>query len=566
MKKKKKYTLKPYHAPILKTWDRYVLLSSIPNMLKSFLDEMGPKVLYRIKRKPQKQKTETFTETFSLEVNENDSRILMDDFRRCFRVYNDMVTVTTKLWRQVRKTREYKNLIAKIKEANAKGNKKVLKTLYQERKDILDNAGFNSVGFDKIVGPIGRHHNIYSDIAQTISKRVWQAWEAFFYRNGKEVHYRKFEEFVSFRGKAPDCGIILYLAPDGGYCVGYRGIKIPIALRSENTPTGRYQREALKCRVKYCAFIRQWVKNKWKYYVQVVFEGRPPLKKDNAGQLAHPIGSGKVGIDAGTQTIAVYGKDACDLCVLAPSALAQEKSLVNEIAKIQRAMDRSRRATNPQHYNDDGTIRRLRSKHGHKQIRKWTYSKHYYSLQKKLKDLRRKLAAIRKEEHYILANKILQYGNEVYVEDMNYKALQKRAKETKINTKTGQAYSKKRFGKSLSRCAPALFISRLGQKIACQDGTLKKINPVAAKASQFDHTDDSYTKKKLNERNTRLSDGTVVQRDLYSAFLLAHYNVNSMKYESESLKNDFKHFLEMHADIMQRLKTDTGWLPSSMGI
>ena len=60
---------------------------------------------------------------------------------------------------------------------------------------------------------------------------------------------------------------------------------------------------------------------------------------------------------------------------------------------------------------------------------------------------------------------MLTYGNEFYVEDMNYKAFTKNAaRKTKINPKTGRAYTKKRFGKSIGRCAPALFITILGQK------------------------------------------------------------------------------------------------------
>lgn len=40
------------------------------------------------------------------------------------------------------------------------------------------------------------------------------------------------------------------------------------------------------------------------------------------------------------------------------------------------------------------------------------------------------------------------------------------------------------------------------------------------RASQYDHTNGEYTKKDLNTRWFQLSDGTLVQRDLYSAFLM----------------------------------------------
>ena len=228
-------------------------------------------------------------------------------------------------------------------------------------------------------------------------------------------------------------------------------------------------------------------------------------------------------------------------------------------------MDRSRRAMNPQYYNENGTIKRLKRKNGHRQIRHWNYSKNYYRLLYKLRDLNRKLAAVRKTEHYILANEMLTYGNEFYVEDMNYKALQKRSKKTKINPKTGRAYTKKRFGKSIGRCAPALFITILGQKASRYGGSVIKVSTFETKASQFDHTDDSYTKKKLSQRFAKLSNGTVVQRDMYSAFLLTHLDESLQGYDKEAIDKDFQQFMKLHNETKERLQNSHEWLPASVG-
>ena len=66
---------------------------------------------------------------------------------------------------------------------------------------------------------------------------------------------------------------------------------------------------------------------------------------------------GRIGIDIGTQTIAFSGNDVCDLRVLAPSAIAEVRNgLTKEIARVMRQMDRSRRAMNPQYYNENGTL------------------------------------------------------------------------------------------------------------------------------------------------------------------------------------------------------------------
>lgn len=148
---------------------------------------------------------------------------------------------------------------------------------------------------------------------------------------------------------------------------------------------------------------------------------------------------------------------------------------------------------------------------------------------------------------------------------LNYKALQKRSKETKINPKTGRAHTKKRFGKSLSRCAPAMFISILSNKTNRYGGSVIKVSTFETKASQFDHTDNSYTKKKLSERMARLRSGDIVQRDLYSAFLLEHIDTESLQYNMETLNSAFPAFLGMHENTKQRLQAVGSSLPASIG-
>ena len=353
---------------------------------------------------------------------------------------------------------------------------------------------------------------------------------------------------------------------EGNLRIIYEKHEFLVKVRNPDTQTGWYQQEALKCGVKYCRIVRSWVGTKWKYYAQLVLEGYPPIKCDSNGVIKHPVKQGRIGIDIGTQTITFCGKDVCDLRVLAPSAIAEARNgLTKEIARIMRQMDRSRRAMNPQYFNKNGTIKRLKRKNGYKQIRHWNYSKNYYRLLYRLRNLNRKLAAVRKAEHYILANELLTYGNEFVVEDMNYKALQKRSKKTKTNPKTGRAHSKKRFGKSIGRCAPALFITILGQKASRCGGSVIKVSTFETKASQFDHTDDSFTKKKLSQRFAKLSDGTVVQRDLYSAFLLLHLRKNLQSYNKKTIKKDFPQFKMLHDKTKERLQNSHEWLPCSVG-
>ncbi|MGY3718894.1 hypothetical protein ACWE42_25705, partial [Sutcliffiella cohnii] len=60
----------------------------------------------------------------------------------------------------------------------------------------------------------------------------------------------------------------------------------------------------------------------------------------------------RVGIDIGTSTVAVCSETKVMLTELAPSVVELDK----QIRIIQRSMDRSRRASNPFKYKEDGTI------------------------------------------------------------------------------------------------------------------------------------------------------------------------------------------------------------------
>ena len=572
-----------------------------------------------------KNSTPSFVLTLPIVVGLNEQDFLYKEFRKCGIIYNQLVSVTTKMWHQLRKTRKYRELMAAIAKAAPDSDEQ--KALFKQREKMLKEYRFSEDAFHAMVVPYAKHYAINSHVAQAVATAVWAAWSSFFFDNGKEVHYKKLEQVSSISGKNNATGIILrpancttsvinsakkkiknsieekyfaaYRKPDakkdeevalpdevkaqmekeivaatakvktsigkGELRIVYGNHAFPLTLRNPDTQTGWYQQEALKCGVKYCRIIRKWVGSKWKYYAQIVLEGYPPIKCDSNGVAKHPIKQGRVGIDIGTQTIAFSGMDVCDLRVLAPSARAQAKSLVNEIAVTLRAMDRSRHATNPKYYNPDGTIKRLKRQHGQKQRREWKYSKRYYRLRAKLRNLCRKLADIRKMEHNILANELLAYGDEFVVEDMNYKALQKRSKEMKINPKTGRAHTKKRFGKSLSRCAPAMFISILNKKANRYGGSVIKVSTFETKASQFDHTDESYTKKNLSERMARLRSGDIVQRDLYSAFLLEHIDTESLQYNMETLNSAFPAFLKMHENTKQRLQAVGSSLPVSIG-
>jgi hypothetical protein len=208
-------------------------------------------------------------------------------------------------------------------------------------------------------------------------------------------------------------------------------------------------------------------------------------------------------------------------------------------------MDRSRRATNPNKFNDNGTIN-IKNKD------KWIYSNHYIKTKNIRKELFRKQSALRKQNHNILANEILNLGDRFYVETMNYKGLQKRSKKTTKN-KNGKYNKKKRFGKSLANKAPSMFLTILDNKLKWNNIQLYKIDTTKVKASQYNHISDEYVKKDLSERWNEFGEFKI-QRDLYSAFLIRNIKDNLKVIDKDLCTDTFAKFKELHDKEILRLK------------
>ena len=284
-------------------------------------------------------------------------------------------------------------------------------------------------------------------------------------------------------------------------------------------------------------------------------EGYAPVKADKNGVPKHYIGYGCVGIDIGTQTVAVVSETNTSLLELADRV----QNIENELRRVNRALDRSRRATNPQYFNSNGTIKKTPKT----ERRHWNNSNRYEALAAQRRELCRKQADIRKQQHYELINDIIAQGTEVYIEDMNFKALQHRSKETKRNEKTGKIHTKKRFGKSLANKAPAMFVTMLDKKLKNVGGSLVKIDTKTAKASQYNHLSQEYNKKTLSQRWNYMPNGDKIQRDLYSAFLIMNTNATHDGFDQVLCEKNYPAFVPIHNAEIQRLQNTKH--PSSMG-
>lgn len=351
---------------------------------------------------------------------------------------------------------------------------------------------------------------------------------------GKECITKKWNSLNTLEGKTNGAGIRFR-----GSMLLWNGLKIPVTINYNNY----YENQALKSEITYCRIVRKFVRKKYKYYVQIVFKGTPPIKVDNEiGEVKHCIGEGDVGIDIGTSIIAY--SSATDVKILELADKVQ--NIENQKRRLLRRMDRSRRATNPDNYNEDGTIKRQGNR---KMV--WNKSNHYLKYQDELKELYRNQTGVRKYQHECLANEIISLGDNIYVETMNFRGLAKKSTKTEKN-ENGRFKRKKRFGKSIANRAPSMLLNIIDRKLSYYGKSLIKIDTWSAKASQFNHFDGTYNKKKLSQRWNDFN-GIRVQRDLYSAFLIMNTAEDLKSFDINKCNERFENFYKLHNSEVERL-------------
>lgn len=453
---------------------------------------------------------------------------------------NQLIAKELRRLKNLERTKEYRNLIDEINNTP----KEKRKALFSKRRKLLKDSGFSEYDFkDDIAGKnslMQKHfiEHIATQIAHKLASDVWRSFDKFLFGNGRFIHFSKRGSLRSVASQKNGNGMTYkngYFIWNGGQSKNKIILKIKVT-----PPKNEYEKEMLSKKIKYLRIVKKWVKTRYKYYLQFALEGKP-VKKDRI------VNKGNVGIDIGTQTVAISSADSVKILELA------DKIDKNHTKKkiLQRKMDRSRRYTNPQNYNEDGTIK----KPPKGQRFSWYKSKKYIQLAGKVRELERKNADIRKYQHTCLANWILSLGDTVYVEQMNFSGLQRRAKETKID-KNGKYAKKKRYGKSLANKAPSMFLTILESKLNQYGGQLNKINTYEFKASQYDHTDDTFTKHNRSERWHILSNGDKNQRDLYSAFLIMSSDISLKHCNREKCNETYSNFKVLHDKEIERLYSD----------
>lgn len=459
---------------------------------------------------------------------------------------NELVGLMRKNYDQLMRTKRYRKLLKLYGGAEDKKERKVLANQLNElQKQYNITWDFCRTS----MMPIGKKYGIDAVFALTKAEDIWKGTEKCLYDNGKILHFSKYGELPCIRAKQINRGIpmsVKYNKLQFKLGKSTFGIQIKDRFQTDeinailsylaepeitNNKAIQVLLNEAYCidtyRPCYATLVPELIRGKYRIYLHLTIEGRAKPKYDKYGNPRHKFSKGIIGADIGTQTVAYTSDTEVGLKNLSERGNSIQKS--ERLERLYyRAMDRSRRAANPQNYNNDGTIKKGR--------KSWKYSNHYKKLKTKHSELCRMNAINRQLAINEDANHLRSLGDIFVTEPKNASKLMKRAKETTINSK-GKFNKKKRFGKSIKNRCPSGFQTTIEKKFKVSGGTYIEV-PNNYRASQYDHTADDYIKKKLSDRMYHLTDGTIVQRDWYSSFLLYCYDyktkdINKIKCISE---------------------------------
>ena len=533
-----------------------------------------------------------------LRVNQEQKKLLIDTSEQMRQLSNVLIGTFKKNYEQMIRTKRYKKtmnkyfeITEKISKINNKidntNDKKLLRELKNFKKQLEDDKKLISNQLEDIRIDFNIFKSYYTKKAEFLYKniftnlnsilalkvvdRCWLQFEKLMFKSKtKKIKFKKYGFLPSLEGKQAEKCIILKQKQDKLY-INALGESFELKIKNndiytknllelikvymndseniENININRVmndQKPLDTYRIIFNRIVIKRIRGKFRFYVQILYEGRP-WKLDKNGNLKNKQGTGRIGIDYGTSTIAVVSESKVIYKNLAEEA-NNLKGLERQLKILQRKMDRSRRSTNPNCFNSDGTYK--------KGTKIKVKSRNYKKILKQFREINRKLSCIKKYEIGRDANIIRSLGDQIYGEHMNFQGLAKRSKNTTINQNTGKINKKKRFGKSISNRCPGLMVSTLKNKF--KDG-YHEVNTWEFKASQYNHITNTCIKKKLSQRIQELDyngETITIQRDLYSAFLLMNSNNTLDKPDLNLCNITFENFIVNHTICINNLKAN----------
>lgn len=419
--------------------------------------------------------TDSFICELPLRLSGDDERVLSVRFDAARQAYNACLAESLRRLDLLRQSRAYqKALSGPLGQSGSEAGK----TRAAAFRQADEQCGFREYDLHAWATEhiahqwLGKHLDI--NTIQKLATRAFQAVRQYALGRRGRPRFKGRNHLDSVEGKTNKSGICWR-----------NGVVVWLGrrLRAVIDPNDPVIAHGLSRRVKYVRLVRRRLNGKVRYWVQLVCEGRPYWKPE------HTLGAGRVGIDPGPRVFGLAGENWGAQVDLA-TPLKRDRA---EIRRLQRRVDRQRRANNPANYLPDGRVR--------PGPKRWQVSNKQREVEVRLAEVQRRAAAHRRCLHGQLANDLLRLGNDVRIERNPYRSFQRR------------------FGRSVGLAGPAGFVRLLERKAANAGARVRQL-PALLRLSQVCHGCGCIEKKPLAQRIHKCACGVgPVQRDVYSAWL-----------------------------------------------
>lgn len=372
----------------------------------------------------------------------------------------------------------------------------------------------------------------------SIAAPIWSAFDKKFKENGV-VHFKSFFNKKSVSSIA---------FPVGNSFKGNNAFVIPSVgkIIKYKIPRTQYEKEVFnKENVNVIRIKRIWKNTKYSYSVQFTITGEPVLRKDKDNCVKHPLGTGVAGVGISLNECWICTENTLKRVSLVPPDAYE---FDDEIEQIERAMDRSKRATNPNNFDEKGRAKSFYEipdpDNPDKIIKsklRWRFSKHYRKLSQRKAYLEGINARKRKLYDENLVNELLPYFNEINIQKNDFKRIQ--MSKQKVGDSTDE---KKKAGLHIKEASPSQFVEILKRKVISHGGKVNIITKKECQATEFNHTDGKFYDMPVSNRWFGMSDGNVLQRDAHTAFNLLTLN------DIEKSNKLYDDFLKQHSAELEK--------------
>lgn len=422
--------------------------------------------------------------TLPLKTELFQEHILEKRFRLGENLYNNFLSFEKKKYYEMTKRRDYRDAQSLIKKltvqintlengsVKSKESKKQIQDLKKQRKeqyDIIYNIkkmfDWSEFGFINDMKKYRKYYktNLNSTICNNLSGRCFKAFEKMEselikdqYRNEEDkvnpcVHYKRKNSLRSLTAITNSTGIRFSLDEENRVgTVKWQSLVFSIDL----SKCTLYEWQALHSEICYCAVKRDMIKGKWKYYIQITLKGHVPDKFDKqTGELKRQLGKGNVGLYFTSTNLTVSTDDSVKTYYLEINSQDDIKT------ELLQKMDASRRATNPDNYNKDGTCKER------DEIKGWHFSKAYMRYRDELYECFRKECEEKKLLQEKIANEVIASGDVFNCNKMDFKFLQRKN------------------GRKIQSASPSMLKATIERKLSYHDVSINeisytKLNPV----------------------------------------------------------------------------------------